>query len=266
MVVEPSTTWLFLRTSPFEGRVMPVPDACPEPTTVLMSTIAGSTLAAIALASRLPLEGAVVGLAIAIGDWTVTRGVLSALARPQPTPMPLPPAAIATTSIETTIPRQMWGSPREGGAGGGGGGGAQYSGAGAAGTAVSPLGAAGWFGSGLSWDMGFTSASCAIWFLDPTMRGQPLRMLDRFLRFAEKPLVRQEGLKTIKNITTDSPVAPVNQRRSGVASSSIRASLGQVATARSARPSNLSSSIGRELTIGKPQSSSEMSSGTISAQ
>jgi hypothetical protein len=47
--------------------IIPVPDADPEPRTVLISTIAGSTLAAIAFASRLPFVGAV-GLAIAIGD------------------------------------------------------------------------------------------------------------------------------------------------------------------------------------------------------
>jgi len=36
--------------------------------------------------------------------------------------------------------------------------------------------------------MGFTSASCAIGFLDHTMRSEPLSLLDGFLRFAEKDL------------------------------------------------------------------------------
>ena len=52
MLVAPSTTWLLVRTSPDEVRIMPVPAACPVPwavlTTVLMSTMAGSTLLAIA--------------------------------------------------------------------------------------------------------------------------------------------------------------------------------------------------------------------------
>src|ERR1700692_2882149 len=49
MLVERSTTWLFVRISPFDVRISPVPAAWPDPTTVLMSTIAGSTLAALAL-------------------------------------------------------------------------------------------------------------------------------------------------------------------------------------------------------------------------
>src|ERR1700694_683246 len=121
MVVEPSTTWLFVRTSPLAVTIMPVPAAVPVRRTVLMSTRAGSTLAAIAFMSRLPLDGAVFGLAIVSGDWTAACG-LSALARPQPTPMPVPPAAIAATRSETMIQRPRCGSPRAGGGGGGGGG------------------------------------------------------------------------------------------------------------------------------------------------
>src|SRR4029077_21166671 len=124
MLIEPLTTWCLVSTSPSEVMIMPVPAACPLPVIVLMSTIAGLTFVAIALASRLPLVGAV-GLAIAIGDWT-DDGLLSALARPQPTPMPLPPAASAATTKETTIQRHRCGSLRCGGVvGGGGGGGVQ---------------------------------------------------------------------------------------------------------------------------------------------
>src|ERR1700694_5754280 len=58
MLVDPSTTWLLVRTSPEEVMIIPVPAAAPEPVlvwmTVLMSTIAGSTLAAIACALSVP--------------------------------------------------------------------------------------------------------------------------------------------------------------------------------------------------------------------
>src|ERR1700674_2136742 len=121
MVVEPSTTWLLVSTSPSAVTIMPVPAAAPVPRTVLISTMAGSTLAAIAFTSRLPLDGALFGLAIASGDWTAVCG-LSALARPQPTPMPVPPAAIAAMRNEMMIQRRRCGSPRVGGGGGGGGG------------------------------------------------------------------------------------------------------------------------------------------------
>src|SRR6266849_3408156 len=51
MLIEPSTTWLLVSTSPDDVMIMPVPAAAPFPLvgwmTVLMSTIAGSTLAAI---------------------------------------------------------------------------------------------------------------------------------------------------------------------------------------------------------------------------
>src|SRR5205823_956784 len=65
MLVAPAITWLFVRTSPEDVRIMPVPAAplAPPPArsrldayrTVLMSTMAGSTLLAIAslLSTRL---------------------------------------------------------------------------------------------------------------------------------------------------------------------------------------------------------------------
>src|ERR1700730_11452041 len=59
MLIEPSTTWLLVSTSPDGVTIIPVPAAAPFPlvvwTTVLMSTTAGSTLAAIACALMVPL-------------------------------------------------------------------------------------------------------------------------------------------------------------------------------------------------------------------
>src|SRR6266851_4455338 len=58
MLVEPSTTWLLVSTSPDEVMIIPVPAAAPLPLLVWMivltSTIAGSTLAAIACALSVP--------------------------------------------------------------------------------------------------------------------------------------------------------------------------------------------------------------------
>jgi hypothetical protein len=52
MLVAPDTTWLFVRTSPVEVRMIPVPAAVPDPlavwNTLLISTTAGSTVVAIA--------------------------------------------------------------------------------------------------------------------------------------------------------------------------------------------------------------------------
>src|SRR5487761_1349570 len=110
MLVEPSTTWLLVSTSPSGVRIWPVPASFPEEVIVLMSTIA--------LASRLPLFGTVVGLAIAMGALGIV-GVPRALARPQPTPTPRPPAAKAASRNATTIQRPTWGSERGGGGGGG---------------------------------------------------------------------------------------------------------------------------------------------------
>ena len=55
IVVEFSTTWLLVRTSPDELMIIPVPAAAPpDASVVLMSTIAGSILAAMADALALP--------------------------------------------------------------------------------------------------------------------------------------------------------------------------------------------------------------------
>src|ERR1700756_4425630 len=98
MVVEPVTTWLLVRISPVELMIMPVPAAWPLPRVVLMSTIAGSTFAAIAL-TLVPPEP-VLGVAALIGDSGVvaladSRVGLTARARLQPMPAP---AAAATTA------------------------------------------------------------------------------------------------------------------------------------------------------------------------
>src|SRR2546421_12345305 len=65
MLVEPLITWLLVRISPVELTIMPVPAAALEPMVVLMSTIAGSTLAATAAALLLPLPLPVAGA----GGW-----------------------------------------------------------------------------------------------------------------------------------------------------------------------------------------------------
>src|SRR6202521_1643914 len=193
MLVEPSTTWLLVRTSPLEVRIMPVPAAVPEPVTVLMSTTAGSTLAAIACAFRLPVLGAAgwIGACVWIGTsatGAVTAGEaigvddLSARARPQPTPTPLPPAAMAATTKATTIQRQTCGAPEVGGAGGAGGGGTHH-----------PPGGGWAFGSRLvriwiyirHWELPPHRAPFG--FLEPTMRCEPLSNLRGFLEVAEKP-------------------------------------------------------------------------------
>src|SRR5260370_2225828 len=58
LLVEPSTTWLLVSASPDEVMMIPVPAAAQEPLevwmTVLMSTIAGSTRAAMACALSVP--------------------------------------------------------------------------------------------------------------------------------------------------------------------------------------------------------------------
>ena len=58
MLIEPSTTWLLVSTSPDDVMIMPVPAAEPVPvvvwTTVLMSTIAGATLAVIVWTLMVP--------------------------------------------------------------------------------------------------------------------------------------------------------------------------------------------------------------------
>src|SRR6266567_681430 len=58
MLIEPSTTWLLVSTSPDEVMIMPVPAAEPVPVvvwmTVLMSTIAGATAAVIVCTLMVP--------------------------------------------------------------------------------------------------------------------------------------------------------------------------------------------------------------------
>src|SRR5580658_1016490 len=58
-LVEPSTTWLLVSTSPDESSTIPVPAASPpsNPRRVVMSTSPGSTLAATVLASDEPCDG-----------------------------------------------------------------------------------------------------------------------------------------------------------------------------------------------------------------
>src|ERR1700737_677040 len=78
MLVAPATTWLLVRTSPEEVSTMPVPAAVPPwyPSTVLMSTMPGLTLAATACAweemadpapAAVPASGMVAGAAT-VGD------------------------------------------------------------------------------------------------------------------------------------------------------------------------------------------------------
>src|SRR5216117_3199004 len=69
MLLDPATTWLLVRISPVELTIMPVPAAWPLPRVVLMSTIAGRTLFAIASVPALPLlEVLGLGLTCVMGD------------------------------------------------------------------------------------------------------------------------------------------------------------------------------------------------------
>src|SRR5919108_1152913 len=104
MLVDPVTTWLFVRISPVGLISIPVPAAWPLPSTVLMSTIAGRTLAAMASVLVVPVGGELVpGVTCVIGVsgcdvfWAVWW-LLTARARLQPIPAP---AAAATTAIRT---------------------------------------------------------------------------------------------------------------------------------------------------------------------
>src|SRR5436305_1397663 len=108
MLVDPVTTWLLVRISPVGLMSMPEPAAWLDPSTVLMSTIAGLTLAAIAAASPLdePVPGVagvigvvgVMGEGVCVVDWAIWCEV-TARARLHPIPAP---AAAATTAIRTT--------------------------------------------------------------------------------------------------------------------------------------------------------------------
>src|SRR2546430_5891109 len=103
MLVEPLTTWLLVRISPVELTIMPVPAAALEPMVVLMSTIAGSTLAATAAALLLPLPLPVAGPAGRVGGALggARPGWVGFVARAGPKPMPAP-AAAAPTPIPAT--------------------------------------------------------------------------------------------------------------------------------------------------------------------
>src|SRR5579864_284101 len=123
MLDEPSTTWLLVNTSPVEEMIWPVPAAWLEPTTVLMSTRAGSTLPATAAASRLPACDPLLGLAGTIGacgdgawgawvepgagGWALTCAVVArwsiARARLKPTPAPAAAAMIAASTTPAAI-------------------------------------------------------------------------------------------------------------------------------------------------------------------
>src|SRR4029077_2632114 len=146
MAVDPSTTWLLVSTSPEEVTIIPVPAAAALPLlvwmTVLMSTIAGSTIAAMACALSAPFWvgdgftgeiGAVdvggsllfgkAALWVACAEWRYCD-----IAKPMPIP---PPAAImVATMVPTATQRPHVG--RGAGDGGvyGGGGVSQPSGAG----------------------------------------------------------------------------------------------------------------------------------------
>src|SRR5258708_7456613 len=104
MLIDWSTTWLFVNTSPDDVMIIPVPEAAPVEvavwTTVLMSTRAGSTLAAMFCALIVPLwlgdgltaEMGAVELAgseccgaLATGVW-LEECRYRAIVRPMPTP------------------------------------------------------------------------------------------------------------------------------------------------------------------------------------
>src|SRR2546429_7812345 len=91
MLVEPATTWLFVSTSPDEESTIPVPAARPfwYPSTVLMSTTAGSTFVAIALVSAGPGVARTAGAGV-----PPPRGpgpTVGAGGRRAPRPVPHPP-------------------------------------------------------------------------------------------------------------------------------------------------------------------------------
>src|SRR6266851_5103034 len=138
MLIEPSTTWLLVSTSPVDVTIMPVPAAAPVPvlvwTTVLMSTIAGATLAVTCVRLSVPFwfaEGvaATIG-ALELAGWLVCGWVAvcatcaagcryRAIVRPMPRP---PPAArIVATMVTTAIQRPQGSRCGAGGMYGGGG-------------------------------------------------------------------------------------------------------------------------------------------------
>src|SRR5438094_8531590 len=111
MLLDPATTWLLVRISPVELTIMPVPAAWPLPRVVLMSTIAGRTLFAIASVPALPLlEGLGLGLTCVMGDsasvdgdaWAL--GSLRVTARDRLDALRAPPAAATAASRTRRAP------------------------------------------------------------------------------------------------------------------------------------------------------------------
>src|ERR1700693_4105270 len=141
MLVDRSTTWLLGRIAPFEVMICPVPAAWPDPTTVLMSTMAGSTLAAMAsVLSFPPVFGAGwIGEPGCAGCSVMGWGLVGAVplcaltVRASLQPIPAPAAAAITAAM--TTPAATWCQTElfTGGAGGGGGGPAGTGGPGAGG-------------------------------------------------------------------------------------------------------------------------------------
>src|ERR1051326_3143490 len=119
-LTEPSTTWLFVSTSPDDVMISPVPAALPVPLavwmTVLTSTTAGETLRVMALMSRLALLAGFcwTGCTEALWGWVTVVRLLMKWARFQPMPIP-PPVARMTAATMAAVRRR--GNP--GAAGGG---------------------------------------------------------------------------------------------------------------------------------------------------
>src|SRR5207245_3105251 len=155
MLVEPLTTWLLVRISPVELMSMPWPAAAPLPSTVLMSTMAGLTLAAIAFVVLLG-EVLVPGVTCWMGAsgevvaWATGR-LLTARARLHPIPAPAAAATTAMSTMNAAIRFQIE-AGRGGGAGIHSGGGPIASGVGGESEAWSDG-----VGAGCSGSRGFSS-------------------------------------------------------------------------------------------------------------
>src|SRR2546430_5613125 len=118
--MEPSTRWLFVSTSPVEVMISPVPAAWLVPlavwTTVLMSTMAGMTFAAMAegFVEPVPALGET-GVTVWIGASAAALWLVMNRARFQPTPMP-PPVATMTAAMTAAVRRFAYPGPWAGGA------------------------------------------------------------------------------------------------------------------------------------------------------
>src|SRR6267143_3686920 len=150
MLVEPLTTWLLVRISPVELISIPVPAAAPLPRTVLMSTTAGLTLAAMAavvLLGAVPVPGVTcwIGASGEVVAWATGR-LLITRARLHPIPAPAAAATTAMSTMKAAIRVQIE-AGRGGGAGIHGGGGAGASDVGGESKAWSGALMAGWSGS-----------------------------------------------------------------------------------------------------------------------